>query len=156
MNLFIALMYPNKDLAEKSLNSLIREFGPLKNIGKPFDFNFTTYYEPEFGKDLKKIFLIFEKELKKTDLIGIRKKTAEIEASFKIDNKRTINIDPGYISSTELTLATVKGKPWKELLGDNIYAHKVLEFKGDEIITFNHTFADYKQNLEFFKKLRNP
>ena len=154
-NLLFAIMYSNKDELNNSIYILEKEFGPIKDHGKEYDFNFTNYYEKEFGTNLKKTIFIFQKTIEKQDLIQIREKTGKIEQQLSKNNKRTINIDPGYISKTELVLATKKGKNWKEKLGNEIYVHKILEFKNNEATTFFHTFADYKlkQNIEFFKKI---
>lgn len=155
--LLCAIMYPNDELLNKTISILEKEFGKIKCRSEAYNFNFTNYYEPEFGKNLKKIIIVFEKTIEKKDLIQIREKTGQIEKELSKEGKRTINIDPGYISKTELVLATKKGKNFKELLGNGIYAHKVLEFENGETTTFFHTFADYKleKNLEFFKKIIN-
>lgn len=154
-NLLFAVMYPNEESLSKSISFLEKEFGKIKSKSEPYDFTFTHYYESEFGSELKKIIIIFGKTIEKKELIQIREKTGEIESELSQNNNRTVNIDPGYISKTELVLATKKGKDFKELLGNGIYAHKVLEFKNGEIITFRHTFADYRtdKNFEFFKKI---
>ncbi|MCK5283214.1 MAG: DUF4416 family protein [Nanoarchaeota archaeon] len=146
-SLLFAIMYPNQKLLNNSISILEKEFGKIKAKSPEYDFNFTNYYEKEFGKNLKKIILVFEKTIEKNDLIEIREKTAEIEQKLSKNKKRTVNIDPGYISKTELVLATKKQRSFKEYLGNYIYAHKVLEFKDKEIITFWHTFADYKTKL---------
>lgn len=154
-NLLFAIMYQNQELLNRTILILEKDFGKIKAKSQEYDFNFTSYYEKEFGKNLKKIIVVFEKIVEKFDLIQIREKTGEIELKLSKNNKRTVNIDPGYISEKELILATKKAKPWKEELGKGVCAHKVLEFKDDQIITFRHTFADYRleKNLEFFRKL---
>jgi hypothetical protein len=148
-------MYPNKEELGKAILILEKEFGKIIAKSEEYEFDFTDYYEKEFGKNLKKIIAVFGKEIEKNDLIWIREKTGEIENNLAINGKRAVNIDPGYISETELVLATKKGRWFKEELGNGVFAHKVLEFKGDEVVTFKHTFADYKieKNLEFFRKI---
>ena len=145
-------MYSSQDILDKTISILKNEFGEIKAKSKEYDFNFTDYYENEFGINLKKLILVFEKTIEKQDLIQIRERTGQIEKALSQNNKRSVNIDPGYISKTELVLATKKGKTWKEDLGKGIYAHKILEFKDNEVITFYHTFTDYKlkNNQDFF------
>ncbi len=143
-NLFIALMYGSVKKKDKAIEKLTAKFGKINYYSEEYPFNFTDYYEREFGKDLKKQLFIFNKAIEKNDLIDIRNTTEEIEQSFSENGNRTINIDPGYISETGLVLATKKEKPWKELLGQGIYAHKIMECKEKQIVTFNHTFADYR------------
>ncbi|MBD3164585.1 DUF4416 family protein [Candidatus Woesearchaeota archaeon] len=156
-NLLIAVMYQNRKSLDAAINILEQHFGPIKAKSKEYNFNFTNYYEKEFGKSLKKTILIFEKTIEKSDLPEIREKTGEIEQQLSMHSKRTVNIDPGSISGSELVLATKKAKPWKEHLGKGIYAHKILEFKYGNITAFKNTFADYKtkQNIDFFRKVIN-
>lgn len=155
-NLLIAIMYSDKEIYETCKKDLIALFGETKKETKTYDFdNFTSYYEKEMGKGLVKRFLIFKKTINKKDLIKIKLKTTEIEEEFSKNNNRTINLDPGYLSKTELVLASFKkGTDYKEFLGNKVYAHKVLEFKNKKAITFWHTFPDYKEKKELF--LTNP
>ncbi|MBU0614635.1 MAG: DUF4416 family protein [Nanoarchaeota archaeon] len=149
--LLIAVMYPDEENLDKVKSDLVKEYGLIIKESEPYDFTtFTSYYEPEMGAKILKRFLIFEKKISKNDMIEIKKKITEFEKKYSVDGKRTINLDPGYISSTELVLATCKGKGFKEKLGDKVWAHKVLEFKDGEAIAFYHTFADYKKFKDWF------
>jgi len=148
--LFCAVMYHAYGDFLKAIFHLEKEFGDISKQSEEYEFNFTDYYEKEFGIDLKKVMVIFDKAIIKEDLIPIRLRTGEIEKELSKDDKRTVNIDPGYVSETEVVLATMKFQSFKEELGDGVYLHKVLEFKDNEVITFEHTFADYKDHLEFF------
>mgnify|MGYP001592809108 FL=1 len=53
-------------------------------------------------------------------------------------------------------MASFKGKDFKEDLGDAVFAHKVLEFRGDKVGDFFHTFADFKSNdvRDFFLNIK--
>ena len=145
----MAIMYSSEDILNKAKNELIEKYGSIKKESPDYDFNFTKYYEKEMGSNLKKRFIILEKEISKKDLIDIKLFITEIEEKFSFDERRTVNIDPGYISSKELVLATFKAKDFKEKLNDQIWVHKVLEF--DPLKEFFHTFADYreKENQKF-------
>jgi len=150
----IAIMYSDDAIYQECKKELIKLFDDIFKEGTPYDFDqFTSYYEKEMGKGIVKRFLIFKKQTNKQDLKEIKLKTTEIEKKHSKDDKRTINLDPGYISENELVLASFKkGSNYKEDLGDGIYAHKVLEFKDNKAIELWHTFPDYreKENQEFF------
>lgn len=152
--LIIAIMYSDKDIYDKAKAVLIEKFGKINKESQEYSFDqFTSYYEKEMGKNLVKRFLIFNYNITKKELIKIKKQTAEIEKQFSKDNKRAINLDPGYLNEKELVLASFKkGTNYKEALGEDTYAHKVLEFKDNKAIIFWHTFPDYriKENQEFF------
>jgi hypothetical protein len=149
--LIIAVMYSDDEIYEKVKSILIDKYKEIKKESHEYSFDkFTSYYEKEMGKNLVKRFLIFNFNLEKKDLIKIKKQTTEIEKEFSNDEKRTINLDPGYLNENELVLASFKkGTNYKEDLGQGVYAHKVLEFK-DGVKIFWHTFPDYRENKDFF------
>lgn len=152
-NLIFALMYKDNKILEKTTGELKNNFGDIIDKSLEYDFNFTDYYEKEFGSNLKKTMIIFNKKINKNDLIEIKNKTAEIEKKHSANGKRTINIDPGYINKKELVLASFKGRDFKESLGNGVYAHKVLEFDNGKAKEFLHTFPDYREKgvKEFLK-----
>ena len=157
MKLLIAVMYADKETLDKAVIELKKSFGDIDNESAEYDFNFTTYYEKEMGKNLKKKFLSFAKTITNEELAKIRIETGKIEDSFRINNKRTINIDPGYISEEGVFMASLKHRPFKTEIGKGIFLHKILGFDDDKIIEFNHTFADYKHDKikEFFVKINH-
>ena len=148
-------MFSDRNIYEKAVNDLINEFGGMEKESFEYNFDkFTSYYEKEMGKNLIKKIIIFKKEITEKDLIEIKKFIAEIEKKYSVKNKRKINIDPGYISKDKVVLASFKKKDFKKELGGWIYAHEVLRFEKNKIITFFHTFPDFKNNKiqEFFFK----
>lgn len=155
--MLIAVMYSKKEVYSKAVSLLKEKFGEIIIESKPYDFNFTDYYEKEMGKNLVKRFIVFKKKVNKKELAEIRKITGEIEDKFRVNGKRQINLDPGYISSKEVVLASVKKKDFKEELGDGVFAHKIYSFENNKIKTFFHTFPDYKvkENIKFFLNIRN-
>jgi hypothetical protein len=71
-NLLFAIMYPSEEELNNSIQILKQKFGDIKASSEEYDFNFTDYYEKEFGKNLKKRIFIFKKTIEKKDLIEIR------------------------------------------------------------------------------------
>jgi hypothetical protein len=155
MKLLIALMYTNKEVYDRCIGELKKVFGETDKESDEYSFNFTAYYEEEMGKNLKKRFVSFKKTISNEELAGIRIKTGKIEDNFRVDNKRIINIDPGYISKEGVFMASIKQKPFKTELENKVFLHKVLGFEENKIIEFKHTFADYKlkENQRFFLDL---
>ena len=151
-NLLFALMYQDNDILEKTINELKNRFGKIKTKSQEYDFDFTDYYEEEFGISLKKTITIFNKKINKKDLVDIKVLSNNIEKRYSENNKRKINIDPGFVNKTGVFLASFKKKDFKENLGSGVYCHKVLEFNGNEIKTFFQTFPDFKSKLvnDFF------
>src|SRR3989338_2122072 len=98
--LIMALMYSNEEISRNALSELATRFGDIESQSKEYSFGFTNYYEKEFGKNLKKRFIIFREPIRKEDLAEIKKATNEIEDKFRLNAKRQINIDPGYVDKT--------------------------------------------------------
>lgn len=154
---FVAVLYSKKEIYDKTILLLKEKFGEIIIEGKPYDFDFTDYYSEEMGKDLLKRFVVFKKEIDKKELSQIRKVTGEIEDKFRVNVKRQINLDPGYISDKEVVLASVKKKDFKENIGNGIFAHKIYSFENNKVKIFFHTFPDYKveENKKFFLDIKN-
>ena len=150
--LMIAVMYSDENIYDSCKEELISLFWEISKESEPYDFDkFTKYYEKEMGKGLLKRFIIFEKNVSKGDLAEIKLKTTEIEKKYSKNNKRQVNLDPGYLRDIELLLASFKsGTNYKEKISDKVYAHKVLEFKDGKVITFWHTFPDYREHKRLF------
>lgn len=144
--LFLAIMFSTRDIYEKALNDLIEKFGEIKKQSFEYDFTkFTSYYEKEMGKNIIKKIIIFKKHINKEELADIKLFTTEIEEKYSENNKRKINLDPGYLTNKEVVLASFKkGTGYKEQISDKVWVHKVLEFKENKAIEFWHTFPDYK------------
>ena len=155
--LFFALMYADKNIYKRIKQILINKFGHIKQESFEYRFGFTNYYEKEFGKNLLKRFIVFNKSISNNELPNIKLQSAEIEKQFTINNLRTINIDPGYITTESLVLASFKNSPYKEPIGNNVYSHLTLKFEGNKAIETERTFPDYKKEevKEFFLNNKN-
>lgn len=144
--LFFAVMFSDKDFYKKAINDLTKKFGDAEKETFEYNFDkFTDYYEKEMGRNLIKKIIIFKKKIYEKDLIGIKKFIAKIEKKYSVNNKRKINIDPGYIDKNKVVLASSKKKGFKKDFGKGVYAHEILRFENGKAISFWHTFGDYKQ-----------
>ncbi len=148
----MAIMYSDSEVYSKVKDILKKIYGDISLEGGEYDFNFTDYYLDEFGANLKKRFVLFE-DLIETKLISqIKIDLIKLESSMSEQGKRIINIDPGYITENEVIVPSTKPLPHRTPLEHELFADKQLEFKDSEVITFRHTFADYKVNQDFFLK----
>ena len=153
--LIVAVMYSDNHLLKAAIKKLGKKFGEAESESKEYPFNFTDYYAEEFGDNLLKKFLCFGRNISKEDLPEVKKFTNNLEKLFAAGGKRRINIDPGYIDSKELVMASNKTASFKQSIAENIFAHRLLEFNGKEAVIFRHTFADYKtdENKNFFERI---
>lgn len=137
----------------RTLESL---YSPVEDGSPVFDFSFTKYYEKEMGPGLKKQFVSFVQTHHPKDLPGLKVRTNEIEKSWSRDGNRCINLDPGYITSAKLVLASAKDFAHRIYLSDGIYGDVQFQFRGHAFRPHPWTFPDYQTEtaLAFFHRVR--
>jgi len=142
---FCAIMFCEKTLCEKALELLKNELGEPKIISQETDFSEKTdYYENEMGKNIKKIYILFKKPMKREFLSELKLKTNEIEQIFAKNGKRQINLDPGYITKDKFVLASAKDFFHRIAIGNGIFAETTIHFSAnDKIRKFSWTYDDY-------------
>ena len=110
-----------------------------------FDFNYTSYYEKEMGKDLKKKFVSFKELISREELADIKLKTNILEQEYLSKRgERTINLDPGYITASKLVLASTKNYAHRIYLGKGIYGEVTLFFQEGSFHPHPWTYPDYQ------------
>ena len=141
-----------------SINSrLISLLGPIDHKSTVFDFIFTDYYLSEMGGDLKKCFYSFEKLIMPDALPDIKNAAIRIESELASENKRTVNIDPGYLEESKLVLASTKNFSHRIYLRDHIWGEVTLRYVRGEFVKHDWTYPDYSQDLaiEFLAHARD-
>jgi hypothetical protein len=162
VRLFVGITYHDENLLKLSVKELEKEFGRVSIRSPSFDFDFTNYYEEEFGSPLKKIFIAFEKGIEAGGLADIKTYTNELELSMGIKNgnkvNRRVNIDPGYLDAGKVILASTKNREHRVYLQKGIYAEITLLLKNGICEPLSWTYPDYRTYLacEFFSVARNP
>lgn len=138
-------------------DKLIEKYGPIDLKSEIFDFNYTDYYQKEMGRGLKKIFISFEKLIEPELLPDIKILTNQIESHHLKDNKRQVNIDPGYLTHAKLVLASTKDFTHRIYIGKGIYAEVTLYYQDKYYRSWQWTYPDYKSeiSLSFFQKVRS-
>jgi len=143
---FCAVMFCEKKLFEKVLNFLKIELGEIAKISDEIDFSGETdYYDDEMEcQNIKKVYIIFKNPMKRENLAELKCKTNEFEQKFAQNNKRQINLDPGYITKDKFVLASAKDFSHRIAIGHGIFAETTLNFSaGDKIRRFSWTYNDY-------------
>jgi hypothetical protein len=149
--------HPEFDRLQECITLLEKYFSTIESTSETYDFfKFTDYYESEMGKNLKKFFIVFSNLDNPEKLPEIKIKTNEIESKYIIDDKRQINIDPGYVSEAKVVLATTKNYDHRIYLGQGIFGDIHLKFTNKSFRSQPWTYPDYKQDkvLQFFENLR--
>jgi len=149
VKLFIAITFNKKASYNKIIDILKIKFGEIDFYYGPIAFNFTNYYEDEMGKELQKAYMTFVKKIKREELSEIKVYTNHLEQQNSENQKRIINIDPGYLASDKLVLASTKDFYHRIYIGNGIFAEVTLHYRKGHWRYFSWTYPDYKTN-EFF------
>ncbi len=131
---------------------LIKRFGEVDIESNVQPFDFTDYYEKEFGKNLVQKLFSFYALIRQDELREIKIITNSIENNFNKVNiknnithpKRKINIDPGYITLNKYILASTKNGPSRIYLNQGIYAEITLKFINKSFVPCEFTYPNYK------------
>jgi hypothetical protein len=120
------------------------------------DFAHTDYYNEEMGINLKRKFLSFKKEAPLKNIEKAKLISNKIEKKFYANNKRSINIDPGYIDFSKLVLFSTKDYSHRIHLGGGIFAEVTLYFKDGTFNAWPWTYPDYRtgEYISIFNSIR--
>ena len=157
VKLFFSIFAGDGSAVDRAIAELAGKYGPV-DIGTPLmRFDQTNYYEKEFGRDLVRKIAVMEKLIMPEDITAVKLYAAEMEQRTMQDNRRTVNIDPGYVELSRMVLTTGKDYAHRIYLRDGVFADLTLVFKKDEgFTTLPWTYPDYasEQYRSFFNDAR--
>jgi len=139
---------------------LEKKFGRIDEKSSIQPFDFTDYYEKEFGQNLLQRIISFETMIVSEKLPEIKRITNDLEnyilENDTLTNKRNINIDPGYISLDKFILASTKNGPSRIYLHKGIYAEITLRFEFKSFVENEYTYSNYKtpEYINFLNTIR--
>ncbi|HIE43995.1 MAG TPA: DUF4416 family protein [Candidatus Omnitrophica bacterium] len=152
----VAIFTNRVELFSEIEGELQKLWGAIDFKGPPFLFNHTDYYEQEMGTNLRKEFISFQNLINPESLASIKLTTNQLEERYSEEGGRIINIDPGYISSSKLVLASTKNYYHRIYLGGGIYAEVTLFFKKGTFKPLPWTYPDYRtdESISIFNRIR--
>jgi hypothetical protein len=140
--------------------ALAREFGPIDLRSDTWPFRFTSYYEQETGPDIQRTFVAFHNCVDPAALADAKTRTNALEAGLaerlSVGVARPVNLDPGYVDSAKLVLATTKDHSHRLYLGRGIYGEVTLRFHKGRFEPWPWTYPDYRtpEYVDFFGRVR--
>lgn len=157
VKLFIAVIFSQEQFLDKATKELRAKFGNLDFESEALDFNYTRYYEKEFGPCLRRKFLSFSNLICPIEIAAIKTITNRIELALSKDKKRRVNLDPGYLNDAKLILATTKDYSHRIYLSKGIYAEVTLSFSQGSFKPYPWAYPDYqtKEYTAIFNHIRN-
>ncbi len=145
VKLFCGIIASDMKLMEKAINIMEKRFSKTDCRSKLMDFDKTRYYVEEMGEGLKKYFVSFTKLIRMEQMPDIKIFTNHLEEKLSRNkNKRDINLDPGYMTLANVTLATTKPFQHRVYIGKGIYLENTLRFRNKQYTDWEWTFPDHR------------
>ncbi len=139
---FVSAFGRRKETILLAVEALRETLGPIFRVSDWWPFEYTDYYEEEFGSPLVRAFFFFGLRSQE-DLVNIKHRAYEIEQSFVENGKRQVNLDPGYLLLSRLVLSTFKDFAHRIYLGRGVFAEVTLIFKEGSFQPLPWTYPDY-------------
>ena len=154
--LVIGLFMREKGLLDSLADELSAAFGAIDLISAWMPFDYTPYYEAEMGTPLFRRLLAFKKLIAQQALPQIKIATNALERHYMHDNRRRVNIDPGYLLYERFVLASGKNFSHRIYIGSGIYADLTLIYQRGNFQKLPWTYPDYADGpiLSFLRQVR--
>ena len=158
---FVALLTADAELLSSVQGDLRVLLGAVDSSSPTLPWAVTDYYEKEMGSGLLRSFVSFVPLVSPERLPEVKLKTHELEEKYQWGESekkgRTVNIDPGYLDSGKVVLASTKNASHRIYLSSGIYGEATLLYHGGSFHPFAYTYPDYlwPETLSFFTALRS-
>ncbi|MGB2598843.1 MAG: DUF4416 family protein [Candidatus Omnitrophota bacterium] len=156
VKLVASIIFKDENSREAALSKLKNLYGELEPLEKLIPFDYTDYYYEEMGRPLMRKLVCFKKLAGMENISRIKLKTNRIEKHACAGKKRTVNIDPGYVTEAKLVLLTTNDYTHRVYLGRRIFAESTLFFKDGKFEPWPWTYPDYasEELTSYFEKVR--
>lgn len=132
-----------------SLGRAIAAWGEPALASPAFRFNDTEYYTLSMGAPLVKRFWLFQRAIDPADIVRLKLESGDWErecgASGGYDVGRPLNLDPGYMTTAKLVLASTKDHAHRIYIGQGIYGEVTLHYQTGAWRDHDWTFPDYRR-----------
>ena len=153
--LFANIITASGELALSAEVALVKKYGDIDFKTAKIPFAHTEYYGG-MGRELFRIFLSFRKLVRREDIVAIKLFANRLEKRISEKGKRAINIDPGYLTLSNVYLASCKEYFHRAYLRDGVYLENEYRFVARRYEPWDWTYPDYRSReyLDFFHGVR--
>lgn len=141
--LLFSVIYRKEEDYAKVLRIIGDRIGEVSCTSEPFPFDRTEYYGKEMGSPLVRRFVVGNDSVSRDELATVKIWAEAIENELSVGGKRTVNIDPGYLTEENVVLATGKNYSHRIYLREGVFADLTLVFEKGEYKPLPWTYPDY-------------
>ena len=141
---FVGALYSDAKLLEEAIAICWEQITAIDSMSDPFLFDATHYYDAEMGQPIHRKFFSFGSLLDPGDLGRLKGLCNEIEDELRVDNRRKVNLDLGYLDLHKMILASAKYNGQKIYISDGIYTDLTLIYESGDFHPVDNTFPDFK------------
>jgi hypothetical protein len=141
--LVVSVFLKEKVLIKSVVEDLMETYGAVDVMSAWMPFDWTAYYQTEMGAPLFRRMIVFRQLIEQQALPEIKRATNDIEKRYVANDKRRVNIDPGYLLLERFVLATGKNFSHRIYIGKQIYADLTLIYRKGGFRALPWTFPDY-------------
>ena len=151
--LFFGLLAGSAERLDEACDRLGREYGKIIRRSEVIPFSHSTYYEREMGSGLLRQWALSEKLIGQDEIVDIKLRTNTIEDELRPTGAggRSVNIDPGYVTTAKVVLATTKDCSHRLYVGRGIYAEVTLAYRSAKqgFQPWPWTYPDHREAAAF-------
>jgi hypothetical protein len=142
---------------ENAVGAITAKWGNIDGKTDVVPFTFSKYYNQEMGEGLVRQWLSLEQLILPDALAQIKLDANSFEDALLKNNKRTANIDPGYLGLSKLILASTKDFSHRIYVGNQVYEETTLIYRANKFWALPWSYADYQSEMaiSFLTAARN-
>lgn len=154
--LFNGILFADDSRIDLAVRELTAEFGAIVHESPVLHWHHSSYYADELGGEVRRKLILHDSTVPQERLVEAKLKTNLIEQRLSRAGRRTVNIDPGYLTLSKVVLASTKNYCHRIYLGKGIYAEVTLSFFDGGYQPGRFTYRDYTQRdyIDFFLRGR--
>ena len=143
VKLISGILYSDEACLNQAFLKLEEKFGLIDYRSPLFPFDVSDYYVAEMGSPIFRMFVSFQKLIAPDEIAQIKLDANCIEDQLAIRTHRKVNLDPGYMDTFKVVLASFKEGGQKLYLGRGVWGDMTLQYRKGEWVPFPWTFPDF-------------
>src|SRR5512139_2437560 len=104
----VGLLAASAALLEQARQELTSTIAAVEITSERSEWTASRYYQREMGSSIWRQYVAMAALMPPDELVGLKLRTNEMEARWRVAGRRQVNLDPGYLDLSKLVLASTK------------------------------------------------